>query len=339
MNTLKQLTVLVLVGLLLPATTQAARYERDRGWNIDRDDLDNDIVEEFAVPVLFGYGTLTENFGEERDGGARSHEGQDIFAPEGTPIVSPTEAIVIRTGTGDSSGKYVYTANPGGETFRYMHLNSIADIDSGDELDVGALIGTVGDTGNAPDGVYHLHFEIRDEDNEASDPFERLTKTFSLKEKMSFIEDILRDVDDDSDEYAEFLVDTFTADFIAGLKADYDLPEDIIEALEDRGIVSAAKAENDLAATLETIPKALKAELQIGDSSLLVTLLQIYLIYTTEGPARDALQAAGPTGYYGPVTATAVSHYQSEHELITTGVYDNATQRDMADTSVTLNLN
>ncbi|MEZ4200795.1 MAG: M23 family metallopeptidase [Candidatus Paceibacterota bacterium] len=108
----------------------------------------------------------------------------------GTPIVSPTEAIVVRTGTGPSAGRYVYTANPGGETC-YMHLDSIADIDRGDVLKPGDLVGTV-DTGNAPDGVYHLHFEIRDDDNAHLIRMNESLIPFTLKEKASFLEDILK---------------------------------------------------------------------------------------------------------------------------------------------------
>ena len=105
-------------------------------------------------------------------------------APQGTPVVSPTEAVVTGVGVGASSGKYVYTANPGGESFRYMHLDTMADIERGDKLSVGDFIGTVGDTGNAPDGVYHLHFEVKNLKNEAIDPNERLGGApFTIKNK------------------------------------------------------------------------------------------------------------------------------------------------------------
>lgn len=324
----------VVLSFLVPQYSEA----RHRYRSIDRDKLDEDVVETFAIPVLFERIELSENFGDPRDGGTRLHEGLDIFARKGTPIVSPTEAIVISTGKGDSAGNYVYTANPGGETFRYMHLDSIADIDPGDELDIGDLIGTVGDTGNAPDGVYHLHLEVRDEDNEATDPFPRLTKVFTNQERMSFVDNILDTVDEDKDDYAAFLVTTFTDDFKAGLRAGYRLPEEIVEALEDIGIVSTVRAEEQLAETLAQIPQALVIELSPGDNSLLVSLLQVYLIYTTEGPAREALKSAGPTGYYGTITANAVSAYQTTHGLTATGMYDADTRSNMTKQDVRLNL-
>jgi len=43
------------------------------------------------IPILLGVSVtnLTRNFGDPRDGGARTHEGLDIMAPQDTPIVSP----------------------------------------------------------------------------------------------------------------------------------------------------------------------------------------------------------------------------------------------------------
>jgi murein DD-endopeptidase MepM/ murein hydrolase activator NlpD len=65
-------------------------------------------------------------FGDARGGGTRTHEGLDIMAPGGTPVVSPTDAVVLATGDGPDSGLFVRTANPGGEQFVYMHLREIA---------------------------------------------------------------------------------------------------------------------------------------------------------------------------------------------------------------------
>ena len=195
----------LVVTSLLPLTSEARHNDWGRS-SVDRSDLDDEIVETFPLPVLFGveYDDIYPDYGDPRGGGTREHEGQDMRAPQGTPIVSPTDAIVIRTGEGSSAGKYVYTTNPGGETFRYMHLDSIADIEAGDELEVGDFIGTVGDTGNAPEGVWHLHFEVRDKDNDPTDPYPRLGQAFTTKERMSFLRDILRDVDDE-EEYVAFV--------------------------------------------------------------------------------------------------------------------------------------
>ena len=73
---------------------------------IDR--LDDDEVEDLPIPILLGVplSSLTPNFGDPRDGGARTHEGLDIMAAKDSYIVSPTDGVVIRTGTGGSAGNY-----------------------------------------------------------------------------------------------------------------------------------------------------------------------------------------------------------------------------------------
>ncbi len=279
------------------------------------------------VPILFGVSIerVIPDFGDSRGGGTRSHEGQDFTAPKGTPIVSPTEAIVLSTGSGESAGKYVYTANPGGETFRYMHLDTIANIDPGDELSAGDFIGTVGDTGNAPDGVYHLHFEIRDEDNDATDPYLRLTDAFTLKEKMSFLKDVFAKIRNDS-EYAEFLVTTFPDEFAEALEKNYVLPNAIEDALEESGLVDSFAAEEKLRALIARIPEFLLIDLEEGDQGPAVQLLQLYLMYTSEGPARDRLLAASATGYFGSVTTAAVVELQAKLGGAEDGVYNKASR-------------
>lgn len=157
-------------------------------------ELPDEVVEDLRIPVISAITqkSLSDNFGDIRSGGRR-HEGLDIMAPRGTPIVTPTEAVVLRVSTGVSAGKHVYTANPGGETFAYMHLDEFADIDEGDVLEEGDLIGFVGSTGNASKSSPHLHFEIRTE-NGPIDPYVRLTKVYSPEEKIALLEDIMGDI-------------------------------------------------------------------------------------------------------------------------------------------------
>ena len=320
----------------LPFQSEASH----RTGGVDRSSLDEEIVEDIYVPILFGVvvDDIIPDFGQSRGGGTRTHEGQDMLSPRGAPIVSPTEAIVIATGDGDSSGKYVYTANPGGETFRYMHLDKIANLDRGDKLQVGDYIGTVGDTGNAPDGVYHLHFEIRDEENEPLDPAERLTKDFSLKQRMSFLKDLFIGIRNDKD-VAEFLVENFPGDFTKALQEKYDLPDDVDDVLEEMGFKAQLSSLDKLSKLIEAIPAALQIEIKEGDSGTLVQLLQLYLIYTTDNSARDILLQSGPTGFYGPRTSDAVRAYQDEHNIPETGSYDTKTRAEMMKHSAVLNIN
>lgn len=158
--------------------------------------LDDDPAENLPIPVALGVAlrNLYPNFGDDRDGGSRSHEGLDIIAPRGFYVASPTEAVVTRTGKGESAGVYVYAMGPGGETFAYMHLDRIADgVKLGAELKPGDLIGYVGNTGNAEGGAPHLHFEIR-EGREAQDPFPRITREFTSAERIRTLTDVLAEL-------------------------------------------------------------------------------------------------------------------------------------------------
>lgn len=292
--------------------------------------LDDDAVDAFEIPVLFGISLphISPNYGDDRDGGSRLHEGLDIMGKLGTPIVSPTEAVVTSTGDGDSSGKYVRTANPGGENFVYMHLDDIANIKSGDVLKPGEYIGTVGDTGNAKGGPAHLHFEIRD-GREATDPFLRIKKEFTLKEKMGFVVMMFKDLDDE-DQMAEFLIENYLAEFKAALNAGYALPSEIEDELKKKGIVSTASLVKKLEEVIAMIPKVVTKDLSLGMQGSEVSLMQVYLIYKTEGSKTAALKAAGATGYFGPATQAALQEYQTTAKIAVTGVYDAQTREHMS---------
>jgi hypothetical protein len=321
----------LLILLVLPNLSEARR-------DVDRDDLDDDKETDIPVPVLFfPLEDIVPDFGAPRGGGTRTHEGQDFLAPEGTPIVSPTKAIVIGTGVWRGGGNYVQTANPRGETFRYMHLDYVANLDRGDRLDPGDFIGTVGDTGNAPDGAYHLHFEMLDEDGDPQDPHPRITKEFSLRQQMSFLRDIFREIRND-DEYARFLVDTYPTEFRTAYEEGWNLPREIDEELEDLDIEAELDSEQALRSVLGQIPALVQSGLTTGDNGVLVSLLQLYLIYSSDGPARDRLAAAGPTGYYGSITANAVREFQETKDIPETGVYDSRTRGQMLERVIVLNL-
>ncbi len=324
---MKYITLLFIA--VLPITTFASHNDRERA------PMGGDAVDSFAIPVLFALDIdqVTPDFGAPRGGGTRTHEGQDFIAPKGTPIVSPTKAIVTSKGTGSSAGKYVYTANPGGESFRYMHLDEIADIDVGDRLSVGDYIGTVGDTGNAPEGVYHLHFETLDEDRTPIDPYPRITDEFTLEDQIEFLDDVFSKRRDD-DKYATFLVETFPDVFRQALAEDIDLPRAIDRALEGTDIAESINELESVQKLIESIPSLLPIEIKTGDSGATVALLQIYLIYGSEGPARDQLAAAGPTGYYGSITAAAVEELQDEERISESGVYDTKTHLVFADRTI-----
>ncbi len=274
------------------------------------DGLGDEVASSVPIPVLFGVAksNIKSDFGDPRGGGTRAHEGQDIIAPSGTPIVSPTDAVVLRTGTGASSGKYVYTANPGGETFVYMHLSRIATIAAGQKLAAGDVIGYVGNTGNAAGTGAHLHFEIR-KNRVPLDPYARLSDGFSLKEKISFLDGIFEDSDND-DQLAELLVAASLGEFALAKKEGMDLPSSIEVALGGTPTKKVAKEDEPLTDAATVTLATGSVDLELEDEGPDVVAMQKLLISVASGPAAVALAKTGATGYFGPATEKALIEYQ-----------------------------
>lgn len=109
-------------------------------------------------------------WGDTRDNGARSHEGVDIFAPRGTPVLAITDGVVTRTGNSGLGGKTVWLSDPlRGVNLYYAHLDS-QYVQGGERVRVGDTLGTVGNTGNARHTPSHLHFGIYYRGRGAVDP-------------------------------------------------------------------------------------------------------------------------------------------------------------------------
>ena len=99
-------------------------------------------------------------FGDPRDGGRRRHHGIDIFAPRHTPIISPSDGIVRFAGQKGLGGRVVWLRDQSkSRTIYFAHLQSIF-VETGDLIEKGDTVGTVGNTGNARTTPPHLHFGI-----------------------------------------------------------------------------------------------------------------------------------------------------------------------------------
>lgn len=101
-------------------------------------------------------------FGDPRDGGARRHQGVDIFAPRGTAAVAAADGRVTRVGTNRLGGKTVWLfAENLGLSLYYAHLDR-QDVRPGQKVRAGESVGRVGNTGNASRTASHLHFSVHD---------------------------------------------------------------------------------------------------------------------------------------------------------------------------------
>jgi peptidoglycan hydrolase-like protein with peptidoglycan-binding domain len=268
-------------------------------------------VQALPMPVLFGVAPsdLTPNFGDPRDNGTRTHEGEDIMAVKGTPVVSPTAAVVLSTQTGVDEGNAVYTANPGGESLVYMHLDRFGEgVVAGEVLQPGSLIGYVGNTGNASGGPAHLHLEVHNSAGVPTDPFPRLTAVFTPAQKISFLTTILG-ITTDPVALSDFLVTNFRGDFMDDLTADISLPTPLINALTTISPAASAAASAANAGSGEASLPA--GDLDIGSSGTAVVALQSYLIQAASGAAATRLAGAGATGNFGAITQAALAEYQA----------------------------
>jgi murein DD-endopeptidase MepM/ murein hydrolase activator NlpD len=94
-------------------------------------------------------------------GVGRKHEGQDIFAPRGTPILSATSGYVFKIGENNLGGQTVSVISSGGRVYYYAHLDRYAPgLQVGDRVTTRTVLGFVGTTGNAQGTPPHLHFGV-----------------------------------------------------------------------------------------------------------------------------------------------------------------------------------
>jgi murein DD-endopeptidase MepM/ murein hydrolase activator NlpD len=86
------------------------------------------------------------------------HQGLDISAPTGTPIVAAGSGTVIFAGTQGGYGLTVMIDHGGGLVTLYAHQSQII-AGQGQSVSAGEVIGLIGSTGNSTGP--HLHFETR----------------------------------------------------------------------------------------------------------------------------------------------------------------------------------
>jgi len=123
--------------------------------------------------------TIGSFWGAGRDKGARKHEGIDIFAPGGTPLVAAADGVVTNVTENTLGGKVIFLRPDNKDyTLYYAHLDK-QTAQPGQTVKAGDTIGLMGNTGNARTTIPHLHFGIYTNSG-AVDPLpfiNRVTKT------------------------------------------------------------------------------------------------------------------------------------------------------------------
>lgn len=127
---------------------------------------------QLAFPVEgHGMRAIQSAFGASRDGGRRSHDGVDIFARRGTPVLAAAAGSAYRVGITNLGGKVVWVRDDA-RNFRvyYAHLDS-QHVRNGDPIEIGDTLGFVGNTGNARTTPPHLHFGVYRRGEGPVDPY------------------------------------------------------------------------------------------------------------------------------------------------------------------------
>ena len=106
------------------------------------------------MPVKSAF-RFTSGFGQRW---GRAHQGVDMAAPTGTPVLAPGDGVVTFAGRASGYGNLVKIEHALGTETRYGHLSKI-HVKVGQNVSHGLLIGDIGNTGRSTGP--HLHYEVR----------------------------------------------------------------------------------------------------------------------------------------------------------------------------------
>ena len=134
-------------------------------------DLRASLGDLFKSPVS-GRLEVTSRYGMRRDpftGALSFHNGVDLRARTGTPILASMDGVISVTGENWLYGKFIIVTHPNGYKTLYAHLNALS-VKQGDRVIQGRKIGEAGNTGRSTGS--HLHFSVYDNKGKLIDPLD-----------------------------------------------------------------------------------------------------------------------------------------------------------------------
>ncbi len=150
-------------------TVKLKKCDSDEEMILAEIDVVKGIQEERETPRTASFirpvpGKLTSSFGSRVhpiDHIEKEHKGIDLVAETGDPVKASAEGIVVFAGVQKGYGNIVILRHEDSFSTAYGHLSDI-DVEVGDRVDQGQVIGKAGMTGSATGP--HVHFEIRQND-------------------------------------------------------------------------------------------------------------------------------------------------------------------------------
>ena len=144
-----------------PADTTPVAAEAPR---LTVDPLQGEVLTAFSMEELVYNPAL---------GDWRTHDGVDISAPAGTTVLAACAGTVASVTEDPLLGTTVVLEHDDGYQTTYADLAAKPDVAVGDQVNAGAVIGTVGTTAAAEEDTPHLHFAVS-RDGKAVNPQEFL---------------------------------------------------------------------------------------------------------------------------------------------------------------------
>jgi murein DD-endopeptidase MepM/ murein hydrolase activator NlpD len=125
----------------------------------------------YVFPVFGTNAKFSSDYGSPR-AGTGWHQGNDIFAPIGTPVLAVADGVLSKVGVNTLGGNRLWLRDGLGNTYYYAHLAGYASHTAdGIRVRAGEIIAFVGNTGQAVTTPPHLHFEIHPVDGPSVDPY------------------------------------------------------------------------------------------------------------------------------------------------------------------------
>ena len=157
------------------------------GWQLEAYRDNSHIwVPGFIFPVE-GPTRFVDSFGDARLSGTTEqhwHEGCDVMAAAGTPLVAVEDGVLTKYGGGDPlGGKSFVLTGDSGYWYYYAHLSRfVPTLKQGDLVTAGEVVGYVGATGDAV--APHLHFEIHDPGGQVLDSYGLLEAAWKARQQQ-----------------------------------------------------------------------------------------------------------------------------------------------------------